>query len=1725
MIEIKTYSKPKKTGGSGGSSSPTKYISGVISEAEHAGRADKAKRAEVADQANYAGTAASAQNAAYASEAGNLHADAEILQKYLSKDTVDPQTVNGMVTFAKGLISNLSAQLKGGASFGSDGSYSFDEKGNLVIESAHSRDFDEMLQNGFALKRNPTSGKYTLSISDLIVWGRMVINTLETRKKYAIGGNVYLSGASSKIQHVEKVYSEDGETVVGYKCYILKDDGTMATQNGWVVGDQALCQTFDIEEGVYQNVSNQYYWRLVTQVSEENVAITEKYIDKDGNEQIRELYEGQKFAWVVLSKDDCDTNSGIPASGDTIVMDGHRLTKNEAIDYTERTNVLMLEATGSGSPRIIALTGIVDYKHTTDNEVFILSPRKVIFTTEHFEIRTASGTPITFVHFMGPWVEGTEYHYYDQVSHANALWTCIVEKGKSTTDEPTDGSAYWRKEMSGGKGEKGDDAVIYTLEASPGYIRLSSDGSIDYTNGYINKGDEYGSDKYLVVRGYKVVKGVRDNRFSTEESPVTLRLTINDGSAYSEYTPFDGDSVSIDFEPKYEDSYYSMLEEISHSGLNSVRVDLCEGSEYNTDKILATCDIPIIRNGKGEGVVMAYKNATSRPEPPVTEDLSLLTDGWSRTPQKGGSYEKVSNVSYGNYSVGATESGYSTSEWSEVSDSRETWRKSPAGLSNNGWALMKVSFTTNVDNADVRVVIKAYSETNFDFIQVHDIDREITGSTSLRKNGVVYTSGNGVEGTYSFTSVGAGQHFFYVSYCKDSSQNANGDYGLFRLDLSENLVSMPSTVWMSQAVLKEGKAVLPWSTPVQITGDDAYRVEVSPSTLVFDTNENGLVDSDTLSGKYATVTVYKGNQKISADNLSLPSNYATKKCTNVDGSISNSNGDARITIDRIDQETISGDVTVSKSSGQISFPIDVLGERSTLMWVTVNVQVNVSKFTGSVAFDNKGYKAQFDALSQNAATKDELTKATAKFEQTAREISLSVSEKSIGRRNLLVGSAFNRQEGFGLLLDSNVRGYGILMNDGVDGMNCIKVASYYDGTRYQYCGAFWGGNHTKNIRIKHGTKYTFSCWVKVLDANTTVYLEVIYNTAEIGQDRDGRITGANTFVINEPNKWQLVKWSFTTDDTHDWIEANVFTSSDVAYKTFVASFCKPMLEEGDYNGWTLSQDDYDYVGGNMLDNTLSLDKSCSLYDVNGTLTPAGFGESTSIYKSFVYKLKGTVDSFSQLPSSGNVYDDTYYVRNDGTCYAYNGSEFVDVGNDYYHNVLEWRKGKPGAFTPFGLEANKDYVFSFMAKGTGLLTAYFYSPDTDVFVESSLGATNISVNGNASFQLTNKWERYWVHWRPSDSLHKYVLLRLNRSFQSDGSAPITNCYIAQPKLEEGARVTEYTERKSDLIDKASLKAAGILVDAESVTLYGNQVHIKKNKTDADDTVLIDNETGKVSAGLIDADEVVAKGIRAKNLKATNLNVTGNSRFGIWEIVKDDTFGEMIQARGDLTLPSGTTASGSGINYLPLYIRGGIADVSYFRVGVSCTEFSYRYGNDFCGVWTGKAADYVCGGTDTVFNTPTGYDYNTSYHPAEYIYATKSSPNDPAFAINVVKTMGSSDGTRTAIQTNGAIRGVLAPNAMSIGRDRTIPNDIGVVICTNDSEMTLKLPVNPLEGQTLTIIQGSTSKVYIVPSGNAKIYCHGQTRDNTTKFYSGTIGQFNIFVYVRGAWQLQWMNSQP
>lgn len=631
-------------------------------------------------------------------------------------------------------------------------------------------------------------------------------------------------------------------------------------------------------------------------------------------------------------------------------------------------------------------------------------------------------------------------------------------------------------------------------------------------------------------------------------------------------------------------------------------------------------------------------------------------------------------------------------------------------------------------------------------------------------------------------------------------------------------------------------------------GKDAYRVEVSPSTLVFDTNENGVVDGSALSGKYATVTVYKGSQKISADNLSLPSNYATKKYTNVDGRIYNTNGEARITITEIEQETISGDEKVSKSSGQISFPIDVLGERSTLMWVTVNVQVNVAKFTGSVVANNKKYETKFTEISnrfENTPTNNDLTKAEARITQTAREISLSVSEKVIGRRNLLVNSAFRNQDSVSIHSSACIE-----KNTGLDGINCIHSSDKYSGTGDgNYIGAFWDSTQKNgvvtNIPIVKGKKYVISCWIKSDNLDLPFSIECLYMNSINQQNRDGSKSAKSEFFkVHEKNKWEKISCVLDTDnlDATEYLAVNFWSNNKnvpkvtdatgaTYYPTCHAYICKPMMEEGDtYSGWTLSEDDYDYVGGNILDNTRSLEKS------------------------------------------GNLKIESSKIINEGYEYAYAVAHSNNTTSTYIE-MLQWNMvGR--------INDGQDYMFSFLAKGTGVVSTYLWKDGTPrFFVESSNNKHDaVSSDGYVDFKLTNEWKRYWVHYHlNTSSEHPLPENLLIRCYSGN------NVYVCQPKLEVGATMTEFTERKTDLVDKASLKKAGIEITSEQVTLYGNKVQVKTPKENPsegyDEAAMFQN--GKLNANLIDAKNVVTQGLRAGDIDAEratikNLSIIGSSR---------------------------------------------------------------------------------------------------------------------------------------------------------------------------------------------------------------------------------------------------------
>lgn len=432
MIKTKIYTKPKNTGASGGSTTRVTRLQGIATEAEYAskaGRATEADKAKEAGSAQYAEQAGHAGTAGYATKAGEVDLSAEALDHFARKD--QDETFKGKVGFKKdvnfeaaALFADVVTMLK-----------KLKAQGGIETDYVRSANYDEDTQQGFGLLRTKGGG-YRLSLSELEVWCKAIFHELEIRKLSYAGGNVYLSGAGSKIVHVEEQYSASG-VVTGWKCYLLADDGSTATQNLWRVKDQARCQSFNILEGKHEGVSNKSYWRLVAEVSTQPVTIKAA----DGTA----LYGGRLFDWVTLSATDCMAGSDTPAAGDTIVLDG-------ASEDATRQGVLMLESTGNGTPRIVGLRGVNSYTHE-GKEVFVFSPDGSKIVSSAIEWVSSAGDTIHLVNYRGEWQKGVSYGHYDQVNHNNALWTCVNPNGCNS--EPKDGTADWQKVLSGEKGEQG----------------------------------------------------------------------------------------------------------------------------------------------------------------------------------------------------------------------------------------------------------------------------------------------------------------------------------------------------------------------------------------------------------------------------------------------------------------------------------------------------------------------------------------------------------------------------------------------------------------------------------------------------------------------------------------------------------------------------------------------------------------------------------------------------------------------------------------------------------------------------------------------------------------------------------------------------------------------------------------------------------------------------------------------------------------------------------------------------------------------------------------------------------------------------------------------------------------------------------------------------------------------------------------------------------------------
>lgn len=152
-----------------------------------------------------------------------------------------------------------------------------------------------------------------------------------------IGGELAITPAAMQVSKVERL-GKDGNVVADdvepdkFKCYFDTNDskGEKKVYNEFIVGDQARCQQFGIEAGTHEFVKTKYYWRLVVEVGED---------------------------YIVLSNTDKDKlTTSEPSVNDNIVQLGYRYAGQD-----NRQAAIILSATANDAPSQKFYQGINDY--------------------------------------------------------------------------------------------------------------------------------------------------------------------------------------------------------------------------------------------------------------------------------------------------------------------------------------------------------------------------------------------------------------------------------------------------------------------------------------------------------------------------------------------------------------------------------------------------------------------------------------------------------------------------------------------------------------------------------------------------------------------------------------------------------------------------------------------------------------------------------------------------------------------------------------------------------------------------------------------------------------------------------------------------------------------------------------------------------------------------------------------------------------------------------------------------------------------------------------------------------------------------------------------------------------------------------------------------------------------------------------------------------------------
>ena len=362
--------------------------------------------------------------------------------------------------------------------------------------------------------------------------------------------------------------------------------------------------------------------------------------------------------------------------------------------------------------------------------------------------------------------------------------------------------------------------------------------------------------------------------------------------------------------------------------------------------------------------------------------------------------------------------------------------------------------------------------------------------------------------------------------------------------------------WITVAAINDGKPGSPGSpgSPGKpgSDGKDALTVSVSPEVIVLHAVKvsNSNYNVTNFSTAQARIAVFRGGTNVSPQ--CTLSDVKQQYCRATAS-------DLTISITSVSQNVVDG-MRIPYTDARVTATVNYV-ENGNIerLYVTIGVKVEVSAIWGRYEKSLSGLSSKYSELSNTVKglpLKDDaaLTKYTSEIKQSARKISAKVAQETVGRLNLLPGTAFNREtdvEQLNSWCPSSLEPLG-----GLDGTGAV-VVSQSGVTTQTWCGAVWRG-----VKLKPSTYYTASVWARAdggLDDN--MYMS-------FAQEGDSQAFWYMPLATaNETFGWKLFTTTFKTSETAAGCN-NV--TVDLGIRTNgVGRFCKMMLDESDtYNGWT-----------------------------------------------------------------------------------------------------------------------------------------------------------------------------------------------------------------------------------------------------------------------------------------------------------------------------------------------------------------------------------------------------------------------------------------------------------------------------------------------------------------------------------------------------------------------------